>query len=92
MTVTTKKSAGKVGKAAPKRGRKNSGIPLPPSADVVEISGREYIIAPLDEYRDWEEERALAALMRERINDGDPLIPFEEFESRLDRKNRRKGK
>ena len=32
-------------------------IDLPPSASVVEISGREYIIAPFDEFKAWEESR-----------------------------------
>ncbi len=32
-------------------------IELPPSASVVKISGREYIIAPLDEFKAWEKNR-----------------------------------
>jgi hypothetical protein len=39
---------------------------LPPSANVVEISGREYVIAPLDEFKVWDEERGREALANER--------------------------
>ena len=60
--------------------------PLPPSAEVVTLSGREYVIAPLDAFRDWEEDRAFAALMAERLRDDGEYISFDEFEKHLDRK------
>ena len=62
---------------------------LPPSANVITLSGRKYIITPLDEFQAWEEDRRLASIMRERMNDGERMISFEEFEKRLDQKNRR---
>ncbi len=65
---------------------------LPPSADVVVISGRKYVIAPLDEFQEWEEDRRLASVMRERLQDGEAMISFEEFEKRLVQKNRGKRK
>ncbi len=65
---------------------------LPPSADVVKISGREYIIAPLDEFKEWDEDRTLAALMEERIKEGGPYISLEEFERHLDQRNKGRKK
>lgn len=84
MTTATKKTK------TPKRrgGKKNDVSSLPPSADVITISGRDYIIAPLDEFREWEEDRALAALMAERLATDEELIPLEEVERRLDAKKR----
>lgn len=80
MPTTTKKTMGK-------RTKKKKTL-LPPSADVVKISGREYIIAPLDEFQEWEEERALAALMSKRLDEAGPYLSWAEFEKRLDRKTK----
>ncbi len=87
MTTMTKKS--------PKKRSRSPRVlrdMLPPSADIVEISGREYLIAPFDEYQEWEEDRALMAIVEERLNDGSTPISYEEFTKRLDRQNKgRKG-
>ena len=80
MTATTKKAIKKPVTA-------NKTI-LPPSADVITISGREYIIAPLDEFQEWEEDKWLSTLIAERIEDGGPYIALEEFEKRLNQKNK----
>lgn len=80
MTVTTRKGPRKKAPVAS----------LPPSADIVTISGRDYIIAPYDEFREWEADRALAALMSERLAEGDSGISLEEFEKRIGQK--RKGR
>lgn len=84
MTTTTKKDV--------KKSVNKKRTLLPPSADVVVISGREYIIAPLDEFQEWGEERMLAELMAERLEEGGPYISLEEFEKRLDRKNKGREK
>jgi hypothetical protein len=81
MTTATKTKKNAVNKAD-----------LPPSADVITVSGRKYIIAPLDEFQEWDEDRQLASIMRERMHDGESMISFEEFEKRLDQKNRGKRK
>ena len=82
MTTTTKKGT-------PKRIGKNRDH-LPPSADIISISGRKYLIAPLDEFQEWDEDRLLLRLVTERIEEGGPYIALEEFEKRLEQRN--KGK
>lgn len=84
MTTTAKRTA--------KKNLSKKPAVLPPSADVVKISGREYLIAPLDEYREWEEDRALAALMAERLDGDGPYVSLDEFEKMLARKNKRRKK
>ena len=78
MTTTTEKN--------PKNRQTKKASHLPPIADVVKISGREYVIAPLDEFREWEEDKALKELMAERLEDNGPYISLEEFEKHLFRK------
>lgn len=85
MTTTVAK------KSTKKRSRRRADF-LPPSADVVSISGRDYIIAPFDEYQEWEEDRALLAIMDERMADGGPYITMEELEKHLDEKNKGRKK
>jgi hypothetical protein len=65
---------------------------LPPSADIVEISGREYIIAPLDEYAEWEEDRELMAIVEERLANGGSWLTAEEFKKGLAERNARRKK
>lgn len=86
MTATVKKGQKKGSK-------KKAPFPsLPPSADVVTISGREYIIAPFDEFKEWEEDKALAALVAERLEDGTPHLSLEEFEKRIGQKKKSRKK
>ena len=64
--------------------------PLPPDSGVAVIAGKEYLIAPLDEYDDWMQDRLLAAVAADRLDNGrGSPEPFENMEKRLDRK--RKG-
>lgn len=85
MTTATKKAAGKTKKAAPKRtGRRNGMPPVPPTANVVEIAGREYVIAPLDDYDEWLQDQLLAAIASERMaREGNLTIPWTEARKRL---------
>ncbi len=82
MTTTMPKTAKK------QSCKKNSF--LPPSADVVKISGHEYLIVPLDDFREWDEDRMLAALMAKRLESDEELIPIEEVEKRLDAKKKKR--
>lgn len=85
MTTTTKKNTKK------RTTGKKTFPPLPPSADVVEISGRDYVIAPLDEYSEWYEDQLFASLVEERLRQPNPkIVPFSEIEAALDKK--RKGR
>lgn len=63
---------------------------LPPSAEVLNLSGHDYLIVPLDEFREWDEDRMLAALMAERLASDEELIPLEEVERRLDAKKKKR--
>ncbi len=82
MTTTAKKTP---------KARSRSRAPfLPPSSDVVNISGREYVITPLDEFQEWEEDRALLAIAEERLADGGSWITAEEFKKRLAKSNARR--
>lgn len=83
MTTAVRKNAKK---------RPNKKSFLPPSADVVKIAGREYVIAPLDEFQEWGEDRMLALLMEDRLEEDGPYMSMEEFEKRLDRKNKGRKK
>jgi hypothetical protein len=75
-----------------KRAKKADRSPLPPFADVAVIAGREYLIAPLDEFAEWCEDQALLPLVKERLERQERLaVPFAEVEARLDRKKRKKG-
>jgi hypothetical protein len=74
-----------------KRAKKEAWPPLPPSADVAVIAGREYLIAPLDEFAEWCEDQALLPLVKERLeNPNRRIVPFSEIEAALDKKG--KGK
>lgn len=81
MTTTTKKKG-----ATKARSRKKPEHSLPPSAEVVNLSGRDYLIVPMDEFQEWDEDRMLIALMAERLASDEELIPLEEVERRLDAK------
>ncbi len=82
MTTATKTK-----KAAPRRTAakaKTAYPPLPPTAAVVDVGGRECVIVPLDEYDDWFHDAMLAAIMAERLASDEELIPMEEVDRRLD--------
>jgi hypothetical protein len=73
----------------PKLRNRRKKPPLPPESGVAIIAGREYLIAPLAEYDDWMQDRLLAAVAFDRLeNNNSPAIPFDEMEKRLDRKRR----
>ena len=63
-------------------------VSLPPSAEVVTLAGREYVIAPLEEFHEWSEDRTLVKLMAERMEEDAEYVSLEEFEQRLDRKKK----
>ena len=77
MTTTTKKTINK-------RSRKKPS-PFPPTADVANIAGRDFIIMPLDDFEEWQEDQLLAAVVGQRLESGEKTVPFEEMEARLDR-------
>lgn len=79
-TAKTKKTTPK------KRAAKKADLPpLPPTAKVVEVGGRDCVIVPLDEYDDWLQDALLAAVAADRLANvkEEDLIPFEDFEARL---------
>ncbi len=81
MTTTVKtKRTGK------RRGAERNN--LPSSAEVLKLSGRDYLIVPLDDFEEWDEDRQLAALMAERMAADEELIPLEEVERSLDAKKK----
>lgn len=85
MTTTAKRTT-------KKRAGKQDALPLPPSAGKATIDGKEYVVIPADEYAEWYEDQALAALAMERLERQSHLaVPFEEVEARLDRKRGKKG-
>jgi hypothetical protein len=63
--------------------------PLPPTAKVVEVAGRECVIVPLDEYDDWLQDAMLATVAADRLERSEGVISFEEMEARLDAKKKR---
>ena len=65
---------------------------LPPSAGVTDVAGQKLLIMPLDDFEEWLEDIALSALVEERIEEGGPYISLEEFEHRLDKKNKGRKK
>ncbi len=64
---------------------------LPYSAEVLNLSGRDYLIVPLDDFEEWDEDRQLTALMAERLAVDEELIPLEEMERRLDAKKKKRS-
>ncbi len=82
MTTATKTKK----TATPKKSRP----PLPPTAKVVEIGGRDCVIVPLDEYDDWLQDALLTAVAADRLERDEDAIPFEEFEARLDAKRKKR--
>ena len=70
--------------------KKDSAL-FPPSAEIVKLSGREYLIVPMEDFQDWDDDRMLAALMAERLASNEELIPLEEVEKRLDAKKKRRS-
>ncbi len=59
---------------------------LPPTADVAKIAGKDFLIMPLRDFEEWQEDQLLAAVVAERLESGEKIVPFEEIEDRLDRK------
>jgi hypothetical protein len=72
-----------------KRGQKNF---LPPSADVANVAGRDFVIMPLDDFEEWFDDMLLMAVADERLQ-SKPLVtvPMEDVFARQAVK-RRKGK
>ena len=68
--------------------KKNRNPLLPPTAGVAKIAGRDFVIVPLDDFEEWQEDRLLAAVVARRMQSGEQLLPFEEIEARLDRKDK----
>lgn len=71
--------------AARPRTRKNHKSFLPPTADVAKIAGRDFVIMPLVDFEEWQEDQLLAAVVAERLESDEKVISFEEVEARLDR-------
>lgn len=76
MTTITKK-------AKPRRKSRPS---LPAAADVATIAGRDFVIMPLDEFEEWREDQLLSAVVAQRLESGEKIVPFKEIEARLDRR------
>ena len=92
MTTMTKK-AKKPGNATTRRvGKKTKRSQLPPTADVASIAGKEFVIMPLEDFEEWQDDMMLTALVTERLEDGEAFIPFEEIEARLDQRKKRRKK
>lgn len=92
-TTTTKKMASKAknGGAKRARGKAKDLPPIPPTAKIVEIGGRECVIVPLDEYDDWLQDALLTVIAADRLkNHRDDAIPFEEAVARLDARKKRR--
>ena len=70
------------------RVRKNRKRLLPPTADVAKIAGQDFVIMPLDDFEEWQEDRLLAAVVAQRLAKGEESTPFEEMEARLDRRTK----
>ncbi len=68
------------------RTRKNRARLLPPTADVAKIAGKDFVIMPLSDFEEWQEDQLLAAVVAERLKNKEAIVPFEEIEKRLDRK------
>ncbi len=66
------------------RARKNRHRLLPPTADVAKIAGRDFVIMPLSDFEEWQEDQLLAAVVAQRLESGEEVVPFEEIEARLD--------
>ncbi len=65
--------------------------PLPPAADVAKISGTEYLVMPLEQYYEWYEDHALAAIAADRLKRQEHLaVPFAEILKSQDRKRAKK--
>ena len=86
MTTMTKAK-----KTAKPRASKKQPL-LPPSAGVTNVAGQKLLIIPLDDFEEWLEDIALSALVEERIEEGGPYISLEEFERRLDQRNKGRKK
>ncbi len=86
--MTTTIPAKKIGKKS--ASRKGGYPPLPPTAKVVEVVGRECVIVPLDDYDDWLQDALLTAIAADRLERGGDVIPFEEVEARLDAGKKRR--
>lgn len=86
MTTTMKKAAKKPARKNPSKRTS----PFPPTAGVTKIDGRDFIIMPLDDFEEWQEDRLLAAVVGQRLASGEKTVPFEEIEARLDRNAKRR--
>ena len=67
------------------RARKKHARLLPPNADVAKIAGKDFLIMPLSDFEEWQEDQLLAAVAAQRLESGEEILPFEEIEARLDR-------
>lgn len=81
MTAATKAKKPVKKSAAGKKARPQ----LPPSAGITVVDGREFVIMPLDDFEEWQDEQAFAALMRERIESDEPTIPFSQMMAKLNK-------
>ena len=85
MTTTTKKATKTVKTADKGSGKKSKRPAIPPSAGVTVVDGREFVIMPLADFEEWQDERLFAALVRERIESDEPVVPFEEIAAKLNK-------
>ena len=67
----------------PRARKKHVGL-LPPTADVARIAGKDFIIMPLNDFEEWQEDKLLAAVAAQRLGSGEEIVPFEVIEARLD--------
>ncbi len=92
MTTMTKAPAKKAAKTVTKRAaQKPDYPPLPSTAEVLKLAGRDYVVVPLDDYDAWLQDAMFAVILEERLKNGPgETISFDEFEKRLDAKKKRR--
>ncbi len=59
---------------------------LPPTADIAKIAGKDFVIMPLSDFEEWQEDQLLAAVVAQRLESREAIVLFDEIEARLDRK------
>lgn len=90
MTTTTKKTKKQATKSRKPATKKERDPEIPSSASVAVIEGKKYVIMPLDDFEEWRDDLLLTAVMQERLESGEPFIPFDDIIADLN--NAEKGR